>query len=366
MVLSAGIESHDHGDTLGWEIRAIGLVTGSPVPTQNCCLNSSRGCTEQVKCHQPPEESLGSAALFLKDPAPGKTARSLLSSHKDPVAKSQRGNCLTCRLLFGTCDCVRHYKQVGPAKLADTTVVSPGSFPFCLLSFFSLYANLLIYNKYTAFMWTIFKGEWHWQPMDCHDRPVDTSKPQPELWAMHSAPPATGGKWGMVCETCAGPGVLLLSRPVAIYALMCKVLLSHSACVGTAVGQALGLGPLGAWTGWFVAAGMGSSSEATGRLVLSLAHWWQWHPCPCFIQRPRTALSGRSDPTPSFASLCCLESGCTPSLWPVLAPFFPPPVSEIKMCTIAGPCPGILSPFHSHDAAVLMLQGAGYEDRQTG
>lgn len=57
-----------------------------------------------------------------------------------------------------------------------------------------------------------------WQPMDCHDRIVDTSKPQPEVWAMHSAPPAAGGKWGMVCETSAGPGVLLLSRSVAFCA----------------------------------------------------------------------------------------------------------------------------------------------------
>lgn len=110
------------------------------------CLNSSRGCTEQVKCHQSLEES-----LFLKHSAPEKTARSLLYSHKDPVAKCQRGNCLTCRLFVGTCDCVRHYKQVGPAKLADTTAVSPGSFPFCLLSFFSFYTNLFIYNKYTTF-----------------------------------------------------------------------------------------------------------------------------------------------------------------------------------------------------------------------
>lgn len=56
--------------------------------------------------------------------------------------------------------------------------------------------------------------------MDCHDRPVDTAKPQPELWATHGAPPAAAGKWGMVRETCAGAGVLLLSRAVAIYALV--------------------------------------------------------------------------------------------------------------------------------------------------
>lgn len=43
----------------------------------------------------------------------------------------------------------------------------------------------------------------------------------------------------------------------------------HIACVGTAMGQVLG--SLGAWTSWFVAAGMWSSSEAAGRLVLSLA-----------------------------------------------------------------------------------------------
>lgn len=41
--------------------------------------------------------------------------------------------------------------------------------------------------------------------------------------------------------------------------------------VGAAVGQALGLGPLGAQAGWLVAAGLGSSSEAVGRLVLFLA-----------------------------------------------------------------------------------------------
>ena len=45
----------------------------------------------------------------------------------------------------------------------------------------------------------------------------------------------------------------------------------HTPCTGAAVGQALGLGPLGAWAGWFVAAGLGSSSEAVGRLVLFLA-----------------------------------------------------------------------------------------------
>lgn len=93
-----------------------------------------------------------SASLFPKHLGPGKTPGALLSLHKDPVAKWQRGNCLTCRLFFGTCDCVRHYKQVGPAKLAYTTTLSPGSFPFCLLSFFSLHANLSIYNKYTIFM----------------------------------------------------------------------------------------------------------------------------------------------------------------------------------------------------------------------
>lgn len=38
--------------------------------------------------------------------------------------------------------------------------------------------------------------------------------------------------------------------------------------VGTAVGQELGLGPLGAQAGWFVAAGLGSSSKAVGILVL--------------------------------------------------------------------------------------------------
>lgn len=144
---------------------------------------------------------------------------------------------------------------------------------------------------------------------------------------MHTALPATGGKWGMVCKTCAGPGVLLLSRPVAIYALTSKVQLSQSACLWMCptlpawaqLWAGTGAGPLGAWTGWFVAAGMGSSSEATGRLVLSLARLWQWHHCPCFIQRPSTTLrSGRSGPTPSFASLCCLQSGCTLSPWPVL------------------------------------------------
>lgn len=96
---------------------------------------------------------------------------------------------------------------------------------------------------------------------------------------MHGAPPAAAGKGGMVCETYAGPGVLLLSRPVAIYALVWSSTfpkrlfmdVPHTARVGTAKGQAWGLGPLGAWAGWFVAAGMGSPSEAAGRLVLSLA-----------------------------------------------------------------------------------------------
>lgn len=39
---------------------------------------------------------------------------------------------------------------------------------------------------------------------------------------------------------------------------------SHSPC-----GHRLGLGLLGAQAGWFVAAGLGSSSKAIGRLVLS-------------------------------------------------------------------------------------------------
>lgn len=56
----------------------------------------------------------------------------------------------------------------------------------------------------------------------------------------------------------------------------------HTACVGTAVGQALGLGLLGAWTGRFVAAGMGSSSEGAGRLVLSLAQLVTVAPLPMF------------------------------------------------------------------------------------
>lgn len=41
--------------------------------------------------------------------------------------------------------------------------------------------------------------------------------------------------------------------------------------IGTAMGQVLGLGPLGAQAGWFVDAGLGPSSEAVGRLVLFLA-----------------------------------------------------------------------------------------------
>lgn len=45
----------------------------------------------------------------------------------------------------------------------------------------------------------------------------------------------------------------------------------HTPAVGTAMGQVLGLGPLGAQGGWFVGAGLGSSSEAVGRLVLFLA-----------------------------------------------------------------------------------------------
>lgn len=98
------------------------------------CRNSSKRHTKQVKCHQPPEKKVVPASLFLKHLSPGKTAEALPSSHKDPVSKSQRGNSLTCRLFFGTCDCVWHYKQVGPDKLAHTTTVSPGSFPFCLLS----------------------------------------------------------------------------------------------------------------------------------------------------------------------------------------------------------------------------------------
>lgn len=48
-------------------MRAIGLVTGEPCAhRRTVCLNSSRGCIEQVKCHQSPEESLVSAPLFLK------------------------------------------------------------------------------------------------------------------------------------------------------------------------------------------------------------------------------------------------------------------------------------------------------------
>lgn len=56
----------------------------------------------------------------------------------------------------------------------------------------------------------------------------------------------------------------------------------HTACVGTAMGQMLGLSPLGAWMGWFVAAGMRSSSEAAGRLVLSLAQLVTVAPLPTF------------------------------------------------------------------------------------
>lgn len=60
----------------------------------------------------------------------------------------------------------------------------------------------------------------------------------------------------------------------------CEVQLSQSACLwmchtlpawAQPRGRHWGLGPLGAWAGWFVAAGMGSPSEAAGRLVLSLA-----------------------------------------------------------------------------------------------
>jgi len=53
------------------------------------------------------------------------TAGALPSPHTDPVAKLQRENSWTRRLFLGTHDCVRHYEQVGPAKLAQASAVSP-------------------------------------------------------------------------------------------------------------------------------------------------------------------------------------------------------------------------------------------------
>lgn len=189
VLLSAGTENPGREDVVRSEIRVAGLVAGEPCAhMRTVCLNSSRGHTKQVKCHHPPEESLVSASLFLKDSVPGKTAGALPSSHKDPVAKSRRGNCLTCRLFFGTCDCVRHYKQVGPAKLAYTTMVSPGSFPFCLLS---ILAFTLISPSITNIQ----------HSCERFSRESDAGSPcsvttgmliQPSSGAMHSAPPAAG------------------------------------------------------------------------------------------------------------------------------------------------------------------------------
>lgn len=154
----------------------------------------------------------------------------------------------------------------------------------------------------------------------------------------------------------------------------------HTPCTGAAMGQALGLGPLGPWAGWFVAAGLGSSSEAVGTLVLFLAQLVTVAPLSTFhitIQHlPKKWETW-------FNALLCIS--LPPGEW--LHPGYNEP-SQPLAC--AGPflptsCVrgkgvhleqdtvlGVGSPFHSHDAAPPTLQGTGfplgweYEYRQTG
>lgn len=56
----------------------------------------------------------------------------------------------------------------------------------------------------------------------------------------------------------------------------------HGPSMGTAMGQALGLGPLGAQAGWFLAAGLGSSSKGVGRPVFFIAQMEMVAPLPTF------------------------------------------------------------------------------------
>lgn len=99
----------------------------------------------------------------------------------------------------------------------------------------------------------------------------------------------------------------------------------HNPRVGTAMGQALGLGPLRVRADWFVAAGLGSSSEAVGRLVLFLAQPVTVAPLPTF--HIMTQHHPKKQET-WFCTLLCislLHPGCNEASQPLACtdPFLP-------------------------------------------